>query len=129
VDVLGRGLAGVFTASFRFAYPAALLKYDGYATGPLLAQGTPRTAPFYLVRTPEPGVVVVTMTRFAPDGGAATGAGDSAFLTLRFGRLAAGNATIDFDGGAPAAQRVMGPAGEAIAARFAPNHGVAVTVP
>src|SRR5262245_58104096 len=130
VDVAGRGLAGVFTASFRLVYPAALLKYDGYAAGSLLAQGTLRTAPFYLVRTPAPGVVVVTMTRFAPDGGAATGEGDGSFLTLRFSRVAAGSATIDFDGSSPAAaQRVLGPTGEAIMARFAPDHGVAVTIP
>ena len=130
VQVAGRGLDGVFTVSFAVRYPAALLRYEGYATGDLLARGSPATAPLYLVRTPAPGVVVVTMTRFAPDGGASA-QGDATFVGLRFGRVAAGNATIDFDhdisGATPL--RILGAAGETIAARFGPGHGAGVSVP
>jgi hypothetical protein len=130
VEVAGRGLEGVFTVSFAVRYPAALLRYEGYATGTLMSRGSPATAPLYLVRTPTPGIVVVTMTRFAPDGGASA-EGDAAFLGLRFGRVAAGNATIDFDRESPGAapMRLLGAAGETIAARFGPGHGAGVSVP
>lgn len=130
VEVAGRGLAGVFTVSFAVRYPAALLRYEGYATGTMMARGSPATAPLYLVRTPAPGVVVVTMTRFAPDGGASAD-GDAAFLGLRFGRVAAGDATIDFDRASPGAapMRILGAAGETIAARFGPGHGASVSIP
>ena len=128
--MVGHGLEGVFTVSFAVRYPAALLRYEGYATGDLVERGSPGTAPLYLVRTTAPGVIVVTMTRFAPDGGAPP-AGDAVFLGLRFGRVAAGSATIDFDhdtaGATPT--RLLGAAGETIAARFGPNHGASVSVP
>jgi len=128
--VTGRGLQGVFTISFSVRYPAALLRYDGYSTGDLLARGAPATAPLYLVRTPAPGVIVVTMTRFAPDG-SASAEGDAVLLGLRFGRVAAGSATIDFDSSTAGATppRVLGTAGETIAARFGPDHGVGVSIP
>lgn len=128
VEVAGRGLEGVFTVSFSVRYPAALLRYEGYATGDMLSRGAPATAPLYLVRTPAPGVVVVTMTRFAPDSGASV-AGDAVFLGMRFGRVAAGNATIDFDTPGATTLRVLGAAGETIPARFGPGHGASVTVP
>src|SRR5262245_8691351 len=130
VEIAARGLTGVFTASFAVRYPAALLRYEGYATGTLMSRGDPATPPLYLVRTPSPGLLVVTMTRFAPDGGVSV-EGDAAFLGLRFGRVARGEATVDFDAGpsGAASVRLIGASGETIAARSGPSHGAGVTIP
>jgi hypothetical protein len=130
VEIAGRGLTGVFTASFVVRYPAALLKYEGYAGGTLLSRGDPSTPPLYLVRSSSPGLLVVTMTRFAPDG-AVSVEGDATFLRLRFVRVAGGEATLDFDmgpSGAPSV-RLLGTAGETIPTRAGPGHGAGVTIP
>jgi hypothetical protein len=130
VEIAGRGLAGIFTASFTVRYPAALLRYEGYSTGTLLSRGDPATPPLYLVRTPGPGLLVVTMTRFAPDAGVSI-EGDAVFLGLRFARLAAGVAGIDFDRGSVGVGpvRLLGAAGQTIAARAGPGHGASVNIP
>jgi hypothetical protein len=130
VAVTGRGLSGIFTLSFALRYPPDLLRYEGYATGTLMSRGAPATAPLYLVRTPAPGLVAVTITRFAPDAGASV-EGEATLLGLRFGRAAPGEAVIDFDRGSPGGMpvRVLGAAGETVAVRSGPGHGAGVTIP
>ncbi len=130
LEVVGHGLEGVFTLAFDLRFPPDLLVYDGYAAGALLDQGSPHMPPLYLVRVTAPGVIAVTMTRFAPDP-AVGGAGDAVIVTLRFRKAAAGTGTIDYDRtpASETAEQVLGADGAARTARFGPGHGAALTVP
>jgi hypothetical protein len=130
VEVAARNLDGLFTAGFDLRYPAALLKYEGYTGGPILAKGSPKTRPLFLVQNPSTGVLQVTMTRFAPDGDVAVQGRDT-LLVLRFSGVAPGEGEIDFDQAAdsPIAERIVNAAGVTVGASFGPGHGAAVTVP
>jgi hypothetical protein len=130
VEVAARNLDGLFTAGFDLRFPAALLKYEGYTGGPILAKGSPKTRPFFLVQNPATGTLQVTMTRFSPDGDVAVQGRDT-LLVLLFSRVAPGQGAIDFDQAAdsPIVERIVNAAGVAVSARFGPGHGAAVSVP
>ncbi len=126
------GLAGVFTVAFDLGYPTGTLHYDGYSEGALLVRGPPRQAPLFLVREPIAGTLQVTMTRFAPDAAVAV-ANDATegLVRLRFGRVKAGTADIDFLTGTSSAvaERIVDAQGQVVSARFTPGHGATVTIP
>jgi len=130
IDVVAHGVEGLFTVAFDLHYPAALLKFEGHAPGPLLRRGAPRTPPLFLVRGPAPGQIQVSMTRFAPDGAVAA-AGSETLITLRFTRIAGGSDRIDFalDPGSPVAERIVDDEGRTVSARFGPGHGGSATIP
>lgn len=130
VEVTAKDVAGLFTVSFDLAYPADLLKYDGYAEGPVLLQGPPRQSPFFVVKNPSPGVLQASMTRLSPDTSVAA-TGSSGILRLRFRRVAGGTGTIDFlTGGTSAiAEQVVDSQGQVVATRWTPGHGATVVVP
>ena len=130
VQVAAHGVQGIFTVSFDLAYPAAVLKYDGFEPGGLLLKGAPRTRPLFLVQSPAPGVVQASLTRFAPDSAVAA-EGSEVLLTLRFKRLAPGSGSVDFRLGAAdgIAEHVIDAAGRAVAASFGPGHGGKVAAP
>jgi len=130
VEIAAHALAGIFTVAFDVAYPPALLSYEGYAQGPLLVRGPPRQAPFFLVRQASPGVLQVSMTRFAPDPPVAA-EGSEGLVRLRFHRVAAGSAEVDFLAGSTSAipEKVVDGQGQVLAARFGPDHGAGVSVP
>ena len=130
VEVVVHSIAGVFTAGFDLGYPASLLEYQGYSPGFLLEKSRPKTAPLYLVRNPIPGSLVLSMTRFSPDGGV-TADGAEVLVTLRFRRLEKGTGAIDFLTGqaSPAREGVMDDRGKPVPARFGPGHGGTATLP
>jgi len=132
LEVAVHGLAGVFTVAFDLGYPTDTLHYEGYAEGALLLRGPPRQAPLFLVREPIAGNLQVTMTRFAPDAAVAvaTDATDG-LVRLRFKRVKAGTAEIDFLTGTSSAvaEKVVDAQGTVVPARFAPGHGATVTIP
>lgn len=130
IEVVGRGLEQAFTLSFDVRFPGDLVAYDGYTAGALLEQGSPRTAPLYIVRAVGPGSIAVSMTRFAPDPAVGT-AGDAVILTLKFKRSTAGAGMIDFDRtpASDTAESILGSDGSLRTARFGPGHGAALTVP
>ena len=84
----------------------------------------------FLVRQSAPGILQLSMTRFAPDPAVAA-EGSEGLVRLRFRRVAAGSAPIDFLGGAASiiAERVVDGQGQTVAARFGPDHGATVTIP
>jgi hypothetical protein len=132
LEVAVHGLAGVFTVAFDLGYPTGTLHYEGYAEGALLLRGPPRQAPLFLVREPAAGNLQVTMTRFAPDAAVAVATGATEGLVrLRFKRVKAGTAEIDFLSGASSAvaERIVDAQGAVVPARFSPGHGATVTVP
>ena len=130
VEVMAHAISGLFTVSFDLRYPAALIKYEGFTAGPLMRQESPKTAPLFLVQNPAAGVLVVTLTRFAPDGAAAAVA-SVALMTLRFSRAGAGSGAIDFDTGSAStvAERILDENGQARPARFGPGHGGVIRSP
>jgi hypothetical protein len=130
VEIAAHALQGIFTVAFDVAFPAALLRYEGYAQGPLLVRGPPRQAPMFLVRQSAPGVLQVSMTRFAPDPPVAAD-GSEGFVRLRFSRVAAGSAQVDFIAGAASAipEKVVDAQGQVLQARFGPDHGATIRVP
>ena len=129
IEVAADAVAGVFTASFDLRYPAALVKYTGFTVGPLLMQTPVATQPLCLVQESSPGVLEVTMTRFAPDRGVAA-QGSETLLVLRFARVAPGSGGVDFnlDPSSPVAERIVDDAGSVVAARFGPGHGLKLIV-
>ena len=129
IEVAVDAVAGVFTASFELRYPATLVKYTGFTVGPLLQRTPVTTQPLCLVQESSPGVLEVTMTRFAPDRGVAA-QGSETLLALRFTRVAPGSGDVDFnlDPASPVAERIVDDAGAAVAARFGPGHGLKLTV-
>jgi len=132
VEVAAHGLTGIFTVAFDLAYPTGILRYEGYAQGTLLMRGPPRQAPLFLVREPAPGTLQVSMTRFFPDPPvAAPVEGGEGLIRLRFRRVAAGRAGVDFVPGAASAiaEKIVDADGHVVAARFSPGHGAAVMVP
>lgn len=130
VEIAAHTLQGIFTVAFDVAFPAALLRYEGYAQGPLLVRGPPRQAPMFLVRQSAPGVLQISMTRFAPDP-AVSADGSEGLVRLRFSRVAAGSAPVDFIAGTSSAipERVLDGQGQVLPARFGPEHGATITVP
>ena len=130
MEIAAHALQGIFTVAFDVAFPAALLRYEGYSMGPLLVRGPPRQAPMVLVRQSGPGVLQVSMTRFAPDPAVAA-QGSEGLVRLRFSRVAKGSAPFDFiSGGASAIpERVVDGQGQVVEARFGPDHGATVTIP
>jgi hypothetical protein len=130
VAVVAHGVEGLFTIAFDLRFPADLLGLEGHAPGPLLGKGDPRTPPLFLVRSPAPGRVEVSMTRFAPDGAVAA-EGSETLLILRFSRLDRGTGPIDFGIGSEShvVERIVDDRGETVPARFGPGHGGVVTVP
>jgi hypothetical protein len=132
VEVAAHGVPGIFTVAFDLAYPTGTLRYEGYAQGTLLMRGPPRQSPLFLVREPSPGTLQVSMTRFFPDPPvAAPVEGGEGLIRLRFRRVAAGRADIDFIPGAGSAiaEKIVDGDGKAVAARFTPGHGATVIVP
>jgi hypothetical protein len=129
IEVAADALAGVFTASFDLRYPATLMKYTGFTVGTLLQRTPVTTQPLCLVQESSPGVIEVTMTRFAPDHGV-TAQGSETLLVLRFARVAPGSGGVDFnlDPSSPVAERIVDDSGSAVAARFGPGHGLKLTV-
>ena len=125
VEVAGRDLANVFTLSFDVRYPIGLLTYDGYVIAPTLLHGSPRTPPLVLVQKRPTGVLQISMTRFAPDGGVSFG-GEKGLLTLRFHRIGTGTGTIDFNQNVDSfvTEKVVSDSGVPVAARFGPGHGI-----
>jgi hypothetical protein len=130
IEVVGRGLEGVFTLGFDVRFPADRLAYDGHTAGAFLEQGTPRMPPLYLVRSTGPGSIAVSMTRFAPDPAVGADA-DAVIVTLRFRKAGSGSGAIDFDASpaSDAAERILGADGSTRPARFGPGHGVTLTIP
>jgi hypothetical protein len=129
VEVVADAVAGVFTASFDLRYPATLVKYSGFTVGPLLQRAPVATQPLCLVQESSPGVLQVTMTRFAPDRGVSS-QGSETLLVLRFARATPGSGDVDFnlDPSSPVAERIVDDAGSVVAARFGPGHGLKLTV-
>jgi hypothetical protein len=129
VEVTADEVAGVFTVSFDMRYPATLVKYSGFTLGPLLQRAPVGTTPLCLVQEPVPGMLQVTMTRFAPDRGVLA-SGSETLLVLRFTRVAAGSGDIDFnlDPASSVPERIVDDAGATVAARFGPGHGLKLTV-
>lgn len=130
VEIAAHALEGIFTVAFDVAFPASQLRYEGYAQGPLLVRGPPRQAPMFLVREAGPGVLQVSMTRFAPDPPVAA-EGSEGLVRLRFRRVAKGSAEVDFLAGTGSAipERVVDGQGQVLATRFGPGHGATVRVP
>jgi hypothetical protein len=129
VSVLVSNLSGIFTAGFDLTFPSSLLQYDSYTLGPLLLKGNPQTAPFVLV-TPMPGGLQVSMTRFGPDP-PVTAVGSEALITFKFMRTSSGAGAIDFDtnSGSAVGESILDDSGVARPAVFAPGHGGMATVP
>lgn len=129
VGVLVSNLTGIFTAGFDLTYPATMLQYDSYTVGPLLLKGNPQTAPFVLV-TPMPGGLQITMTRFGPDL-PVSAVGSESLITLRFTRATPGAGAIDFDtgGGSTVGEAILDDNGVPRPALFAPGHGGMAIVP
>ena len=129
VEVTADAIDGVFTVSFDMRYPATLMKYSGFTLGPLLQEAPVTTTPLCLVQEPVPGMLQVTMTRFAPDRGVSASGGD-VLLVLRFTRVAPGSGDVDFnlDQASAVAERVVNDAGSTVPARFGPGHGLRLTV-
>ena len=131
-EVAVHGLAGIFTVAFDLGYPTGTLHYEGYGEGALLVRGAPRQAPMFLVREPVAGTLQITMTRFAPDAAVAVANdGSDGLVRLRFKRVKAGTADIDFLTGTSSAvaERIVDAQGSVVAARFTPGHGATVTIP
>jgi hypothetical protein len=130
VEVAAHAISGLFTVSFDLRYPSGILKYEGKTPGPLMRQGSPKTAPVFLVQNPEPGILIVTLTRFARDG-ATTATASEALLTFHFSRAGAGSGTIDFETGPSStiAEKVLDENGLVRPARFGPGHGGVVRSP
>jgi hypothetical protein len=130
VEVAAHAISGLFTVSFDLRYPSGILKYEGKTPGPLMRQGSPKTAPVFLVHNPEPGLLIVTLTRFARDG-AATATASEALMTFHFSRAGAGSGTIDFDTGPSStiAEKILDENGLVRPARFGPGHGGVVRAP
>jgi hypothetical protein len=130
IEVAVHGLQGVFTVSFDLGYPTGVLHYEGYAQGTLLMRGPPRQTPLFLVREASPGNLLVSMTRFAPDPSVSAD-GSEGLVRLRFHRVAAGQAEVDFLGGTASAiaEKIVDGDGTVVAARFTPGHGASVVVP
>jgi len=129
VEVAADAVAGIFTTSFDLRYPATLVKYSGFTVGPLLQRAPVASQPLCLVQESSPGVLQVTMTRFAPDRGVSS-QGSETLLVLRFARVAPGSGDVDFnlDASSPVAERIVDDAGSVVAARFGPGHGLKLTV-
>jgi hypothetical protein len=129
VEVTADAIAGVFTVSFDMRYPATLVKYSGYTLGPLLQRAPVANTPLCVIREPAPGMLQVTMTRFAPDRGISA-TGSEVLLVLRFARVAAGSGDIDFnlDPASAVREQIVDDAGGAVTARFGPGHGLKLTV-
>jgi hypothetical protein len=130
IELTAHDVARLFTVSFDLAYPADLLKYEGYSEGPVLVQGPPRQAPFFLVQNPSPGILLASMTRMAPDTSVAA-SGSAGILRLRFRKVASGTGTVDFLSGDTSAisERVVDSQGQIVATRWTPGHGATVVVP
>jgi hypothetical protein len=130
IEVAVHGLQGVFTVAFDLAYPTGVLRYEGYAQGTLLMHGPPRQAPLFLVREASPGSLLVSMTRFAPDPSVSAD-GSEGLVRLRFHRVTAGQADVDFLGGTTSAiaEKIVDGEGAIVTARFAPGHGATIVVP
>jgi hypothetical protein len=129
VEVTADAIAGVFTISFDMRYPATLVKYSGFTVGPLLQRAPVATTPLCLVQEPVPGMLQITMTRFAPDRGVSA-SGSEVLVVLRFARVAPGSGDVDFnlDPASSVPERIVDDAGSAVAARFGPGHGLKLTV-
>lgn len=129
VNILVSNLSGIFTAGFDLTYPSAVLAYQSYTLGPLLQKGGPATPPFVIL-TPSPGVLEVTMTRFGPDA-PVSASGSEGLIVLHFRRIAAGVGMIDFNtgGGSAVSESILDDNGVARPALFAPGHGGMVTAP
>jgi hypothetical protein len=129
VEVTADAIAGVFTVSFDMRYPATLVKYSGFTLGPLMQRAPVATTPLCLVQEPVPGMLQITMTRFAPDRGVSA-SGNEVILVLRFARVAPGSGVVDFnlDPASSVPERIVDDAGGAVAARFGPGHGLKLIV-
>ena len=130
IAVLVNGLSGIWSVSFDISYPTSLLAYQSYTLGPLLQKGAPLNTPLLVTVNTLGNDVQVLMTRFAPD--PAVGAvGSESLITLRFARLAAGSAAIDFDTsvGSLVNERIIDDSGVTRPAVFGPGHGGMVMVP
>jgi len=130
IEVTAQDVPRLFTVSFDLSYPADLLKYDGYSMGPVLLQGPPHQTPFFLVHDQAPGVLLVSLTRLAPDTSVAA-TGSAGLLRLRFRKIAPGTGAIDFISGETSAiaERVVDSQGQIVTTRWTPGHGATVTVP
>ena len=118
LDVVFSGISNVFTVGFDITYPAAILTFDGFTSGPLLKQGSPATPPFFSVTESSPGRLVIFASRFSP-AGAVDSAGASTLMTLSFSADAIGQGPVVFDlSSSPVEDQVLDESGTAVAATF-----------
>jgi hypothetical protein len=129
VSVLVSNLSGIWTVGFDLTFPTTLLQYESATLGLLLQKGSPQFPVFHDVNESN-GVLQVTMTRFGTDPAVAA-VGSESLITLRFKRMAAGAAAIDFhtSGGSIVNESILDDGGLARPAVFVPGHGGMVTVP
>ena len=129
VSVLVTNLSGIFTVGFEINYPSSVIGYQSFTPGPLLQQGSPTTAPYFLVTNPSPGVIMVSGTLFRPDS-SVSATGNAIFITFHFVRVSSGSGTIDFNTGSGAINnQIIDENGTVVAASFGPGHGGVVQVP
>ena len=129
ISVLVNNLSNIYTVGFDLTFPANLLSYDSYTLGPLLQKGSP-SFPVEVFITPSSGSLGVSVSRFGSDP-SVNANGSEAVITLRFTRIAAGAAGVDFDvsGGSSNTETVLDENGAPRPAIFAPGHGGMVIVP
>ncbi len=129
VSVLVNGVTNIYTVGFDLSFPAALLSYDSYTLGPLMLKGSPSN-PVQVFITQTNGSLHVSVSRFGSDP-AVDASGSEALITLRFSRISAGSAAMDFDvsGSSPLTESIIDESGTAQPATFAPGHGGMVMVP
>jgi len=130
VQVLVNDLTDIYTVGFDLTYPSTLVRYEGYALGPLLLQGSPANQPYALV-IDAAGSLEVTASRLGADPGV-DAAGQQVLMVLHFSRLTSGAGMIDFNlSGTPVGETILGgpPNFNSRPASFGPNHGGLLTVP
>lgn len=130
VSVIVSDLSGIFTVGFDLSYPASVVRYDSYATGPLLFKNSPTNSPFFLVTNSGSGLLQVSATRLSPDAGVAA-VGNEILMTLKFSKVASGTGAIDFNDGAGSqiAEVVLDENGTTRPASFQADHGGIVLAP